>query len=152
MLLLIRSMKELRFGKLVQVYDESCATLDARSDFYEYLRQVFFKTPGAVYCVWQEGDSYTSALRLEPYRDGWILTGLETGTPFRGQGFAKTLLRAVISWRGQRGRFRLYSHIDRGNGPSIAVHERVGFRKIAGYAVFLDGSATNMAGTYLYEE
>lgn len=148
MLKIIRTMKELEFGKLLQVYDESCVTLDAQGDFYEYLRQVFFKTPGAVYCVWQEGETYVSALRLEPYRNGLILSGLETAVVFRRHGFAGALVDAVIAEFGDAW---IYSHINHGNHPSRAIHLRRGFRQISECAVFLDGSATDRTGTYLYK-
>ena len=149
MLLLIRSMKDLHFGKLVQVYEGSCPTLDAQSDFYEFLRQVFFKTPGAVYCVWQEGACYTSALRLEPYRDGLLLNGLETAPSFRRQGYAGKLLDAVLATFGDK---KIYSHIDHRNHPSRMLHLHRGFHQISDRATYLDGSATNKSGTYLWHQ
>lgn len=151
MLTVIHSMKELCFSDLVQVYDESVQTMDQQSDFYDYLRQVFFRTPGAVYCVWVLDGTFVSALRLEPYRDGWIVAGLETGTAYRGQGYAGELLGEALRWLKDQGSCRVYSHIEHCNGTSICVHLRCGFRKIGDCAVFLDGSASNRAGTYLYE-
>ncbi len=149
MLLLIRSMKDLHFGKLTQVYEESCPTLDAQSDFYQYLRQVFFRTSGAVYCVWQEGENYTSALRLEPYRDGLLLNGLETAPAHRRQGYAGTLLDAVLAAFGDA---KIYSHIDQKNQPSRALHTGRGFEKLLDCATFLDGSASNQSATYLWQK
>lgn len=146
MLLLIRSMRDLQFGKLVQVYEESCPTLAAQSDFYEYLRQVFFKTPGAVYCVWQEGDCYTSALRLEPYQNGLLLTGLETAPIYRKHKFASYLLQAVLDTFTDAD---IYSHIFYDNCISGYIHRKFGFCKISDYAVFVDGSISRMAGTYM---
>lgn len=148
MLAVIGSMKELRFGQLAEVY-----ALDRRAeqDFYQYLRECFFKTPGAVYCVWQEGSVYVSALRLEPYRDGLVLAGLETPPDRRNQGYAAALIRAVQSWLVEQGRGILYSHISHRNGASIGVHQKCGFRKILDHAVYVDGSVDSRAGTYVYE-
>ena len=88
-----KKIHELAFGKLMEVYEEgnlkngrelypeeseSRQIALAEQDFYQYLQQIFFRTPGAVYYVLEEGGRYISALRLEPYRDGMLLEALET--------------------------------------------------------------------------
>lgn len=113
MLTVIRSMRELRFGELMRVYSEgnritgterwpfepeSRAVALAEQDFYNYLSQCFFHTRGAVYCVWQEGGCYVSALRLEPWRDGLLLEALETAPERRNQGHACALVQAVQTY------------------------------------------------------
>ena len=91
MLYLARSLSRLHFSSLMAVYAESNRENGrefwpeepemrqiqlAEEDFYRYLSQVFFRSPGAVYAVWEENGRYVSALRLEPYRDGLLLEAL----------------------------------------------------------------------------
>lgn len=150
MLKVVRSMKELPFGQLMQVCGETYDVV-AEQDFYEYLRQCFFHTPSAVYCLWMEQEQCVSALRLEPWRNGWLLTGLETAPDRRGWGHASALIRAVQAFLGEQGPVRLYSHIDKRNAASIRTHEKCGFCKISNHAVYIDGSVDTRGATYLYE-
>lgn len=166
MLTVIGSMRELRFGRLMDVYaqtnretarerwpsePESYATSLAEQDFYNYLSTCFFPTSGAVYCVWQEGGRYVSALRLEPWRDGLLLEALESAPDRRNHGYACTLIRAVQAYLRERGTVSIYSHISKHNTASIAVHEKCGFRKLYDYAVYADGSVDSRSGTYIYK-
>lgn len=166
MLTVFRSMRELRFGCLMDVYAQTNHELGgacwpeepkcravalAEQDFYDYLSGCFFRTAGAVCCVWQEEGSYISALRLETWRDGMLLTALETAPEHRGRGFACALVRSVQTYLREQGPVRLYSHISKRNTASIAVHEKCGFRKIHDYAAYLDGSVDNCSATYIYE-
>lgn len=159
-------MKELPFGELMAVYAESNTeagrqrwpheTTDrsialAEQDFYEYLRHGFFRMPGAVYCLWMENEVCVSALRLEPWKDGMLLTGLETAPERRNRGYACALIRGVQVYLGRQGGVRLYSHIRKRNTPSIHTHEKCGFRKISDMAVYIDGSVDSQGSTYLYE-
>ena len=163
MLLVARKLKELSFGKLMEVYAEG--NLDngqelwpdeppfrqqmlAEQDFYDYLRQVFFITPGAVYAIWQLDDTYVSALRLEPYRDGMLLEALETTPEHRRKGYGKALVNAVLEkWP----EVRVYSHVAKGNEASLRTHENCGFRKVLDYAVYVDGSIRHNAVTLCRE-
>ena len=148
MLHIASSLLELDFDKLVGVYGYNYRQTE---EFEDYLRQVFFRTEGARYCIWvQEGD-YVSALRLEPYQDGLVLAGLETHLDCRGKGFATALVQAALEWLGGMGGVKVYSHIRRRNRASIAVHQRCGFQKIAEHARFLDGSVSSGACTYVLE-
>ena len=85
MLILAQSIRDLSFSKLMGVYiegnlenaeefypdlPEGQKLMQAEQDFYQYLNEVFFRTSGAVYAIWEEQGAYVSALRLEPYRDG----------------------------------------------------------------------------------
>lgn len=166
MLTVIRSMRELRFGRLMDVYaqtnrdtarerwpleSESYAVALAEQDFYNYLATCFFCTPGAVYCVWQAEGRYVSALRLEPWRDGLLLEGLETAPERRNYGCACALIRAVQACLRELGAVKLYSHIGKRNTVSVAVHEKCGFRKLYDHAVYADGSVDSRSGTYIYE-
>ena len=161
MLQIIYSMKELSFGRLMEVYAQSNrdrypslsvsqALAEAEQEQYDYLRNDFFNVPCAVVCVWQVDHRYVSALRLEPYRDGMILTALETASEHRGRGYASQLIRSVLQWQDQQGEVVIYSHIQHENQASIAVHKKCGFQKIRDTATYLDGSVSAEAGTYRY--
>ena len=166
MLVVIGSMRELRFGELMQVYGESnlekgrrCWLYEtedrqlalAEQDLYDYLRQCIFAVPDAALCVWQESGHYVSALRLEPWKDGLLLTGLETAPERRGKGYARALIRAVQGYLVQQGKGKLYSHINKSNTASICVHEKCGFRRIYDYAAYVDGSVDRASKTYLWD-
>jgi RimJ/RimL family protein N-acetyltransferase len=166
MLVVARSMRELPFEQLMSLYAESNQHRAMRQyphetlargmalveqDFSDYLRNDFFVAAGAMYCLWMEEGEYVSALRLEPWKDGLLVTALETVPAHRGKGYACALLTAVQSMLAQQGDGRLYSHVHRKNEPSILVHEKCGFRRISDVAVFLDGSVDSRSGTYMYE-
>lgn len=115
-----------------------------------YLSREFFRVRGALCCLWMVDGIYVSLLRLEPWRDGLLLTGLETLPEKRNCGYAGDLLTAVQAYLKAQGAVRLYSHIDKRNGVSIHVHEKCGFCKIADTATLLDGTITARMGTYLW--
>ena len=146
MLRVFRSLEGLELAKLARVYG-----YDARqeADLYEYLRYGFFRTRGALYCVWQEQETYVSALRLEPFGDGLILAGLETAPDHRREGHATALVRAVLDRLAQQGTVKVYSHIHFRNTASLEVHRRCGFRKLLDHAVLLDGTVSADIGTYI---
>lgn len=151
MLYLAKSLQQLQFGKLMEVYiegnlekAEEASLLQAEQDFYQYLKDCFFPTFGAVYAVWMEENEYISALRLEPYKDGLLLEALETAPKHRRKGYAVKLIRAVLAQMPDQ---RIYSHVSKRNIPSLAVHEKCGFRKISDSAIYIDGSVNDRAVT-----
>lgn len=146
MLKIARTMGELDLDLLTQVYGYDGA--DAMK-FDSYLQDVFFRTKGAVYCIWEQDGRYVSALRLEPYEDGLILAGLQTLPGERGKGIATELIGAVVQWLGTG---KIYAHVYHRNKASIRVHQRCGFCLIAPHARFLDCSVSVFAGTYLFEK
>ena len=153
MLYLAKSLQQLHFGKLMEVYAQSNAEKDggilqAEQDFYQYLRECFFPTPGAMYAIWQEDGEYISALRLEPYKDGLLLAALETAPEYRRRGFAQKLLLAVLT---ELVGTKIYSHVSKRNLPSLAVHEACGFQKISDFAAYIDGSVDHRAVTLCYQ-
>ena len=164
MLYLTHSLSQLHFGSLMTVYGESNRENGrefwpeepemrqiqlAEEDFYRYLSQVFFQTRGAVYAVWEKNGRYVSALRLEPYRDGLLLEALETAPEQRRKGYAAALIRAVQGFL--EGKTKLYSHVDRRNLPSLKVHETCGFRRVADFAVYVDGSVDQKMYTLCWD-
>lgn len=159
MLIIVDTMKDLNFRQLMDVYEElnmeqgrllfprespAQWPLLAEQDFYQYLRECFFPTPGAVYAIWLEGGRYVSALRLEPYMDGLLIEALETLPSCRGRGYAGQLLTAVKA----RYDAVLYAHVDKKNIPSIRAHERCGFYRITEQARYADGSVLPGSCTY----
>ena len=111
MLYIARRLKDLDFRQLMDIYEEGNLEnaaelwpeepqgqqlLLAEQSFHQYLRECFFSTEGALYCVWVENDRYVSALRLEPYRDGLLLEALETHPEMRQKGYAAKLMLEMI--------------------------------------------------------
>ena len=164
MLTVAKTLNALQFSSLMAVYEESNREngeefyphmtpqeqlLQAEQDFYNYLRNGFFKEPGGAYYIWSAQGQYVSALRLEPYQDGLLLEALETHPALRGRGYAKRLIKAVLETvEGQR----VYSHISPRNGPSLAVHKACGFQKVLNHSVYADGSVNSRCHTYRYEK
>ncbi len=153
MLLTVTRLKDLSFSMLMEVYMEGNRekgdVLRAEQDFYQYLREVFFPTEGALYCIWEEKGCYVSALRLEPYRDGWLLAALETAPQARQKGYAGKLIRAVQQMYPDK---KLYSHVSKRNLPSLKTHEKCGFQKILDHAVYADGSVLRSSVTLCWEK
>ena len=158
-----QSLKDFPFSAVMSIYEETNRKTGksrypdepperqvalAEGELYNYLRDVFFSQPVAKYYLWLVGDRPVSALRIEPYRDGFLVSAMETAPESRSHGYAKALLQAVIHGMVP---VRLYSHIHHRNAASIAVHTACGFRKIRDCAVTLDGTFTSKMGTYFLE-
>ena len=163
MLMLVHRMGSLDYRALMQIYEDSnrdngkefypqepaARQLElAEQDFYSYLIQTFFRTPGAFYALWQPDGVPVSALRLEPYKDGLLLSALETAPNCRRRGYAQALIRAVLD---QIDCKRIYSHVGKRNRASLTVHEHCGFRRVSECALYLDGSANDRCCTLLLE-
>lgn len=158
MLQIFYEARELDFEKLCAVYRESilqeanetynkeeCAAAlhRAETDFEAYIREVFFQLTGAFYAVWTEDGQYLAALRMEPYRDGYLLTSLETAPDHRRRGYAEKLVLEVAAFIGKT----VYAHVHKKNTASLAFHHKCGFQQIFDYAVFLDGTVSQRAWT-----
>ncbi len=167
MLLLLNKLVQIRFQELMGVYGESnaenaeafypneekgIALNRVESDFYQYLREVFFAVDGAVYAILEEEGEYRSALRLEPYRDGLLIEALETHPEYRRMGYGKKLIQSVQSALREREPVVLYSHIGKRNTASLKTHLACGFQRISEQAVYIDGSVTDRACTVRYAE
>lgn len=166
MLLIADSMAKLSFRKLMEVYiegnQENGADLApeesperqlelAEQSFYDYLKNDFFTQKGAFYAVWEEQNSYVSALRLEPYRDGLLLEALETKPEERRKGYAAQLSRAVLPILQRQGIGRVYSHVSKTNTASLRTHASSGFRIVGNSAAYVDGSVNYRAYTLLLD-
>ena len=155
MLIIARSLRDLRFGQLMDVYSQSnseeyWSLLDSEQAFYAYLRDVFFRESEAFYAVWEIDCTYKAALRMEPYKDGLILAGLETAPTERRKGYASILVNSVLDWLSEQGSVSVYSHVEKSNEASLAVHKACGFKKILDYALYIDGSVLKNSVTLCY--
>ena len=163
MLFIAKSLRELNFRQLMDVYEEGNREnarelyphlpegqriAEAEQDFYAYLQTGFFTQSGDLYCVWEENGSYISALRLQRYQDGLLLEALETHPSYRCKGYAKRLIRSVLDTLHP---IRVYSHVGHKNLASQATHLACGFTKISNLARYADGSVNSRCGTYLFE-
>lgn len=166
MLIFAEKMNAFSFSKLMDVYEEgnrdngvlryahlseSQQLLCAENDFYQYLSEVFFRERDAIYSIWEERERYISALRLEPYCDGMLLSALETRPDARGKGYATKLVKAVIDTLRMSGSGRVYSHVSKSNSQSLSVHLKNNFEIVKDYAVYLDGSVAQNCYTLRLE-
>ncbi len=155
-------MRDINFEALMRVYKEGNTDNGqyfyprespdeqlrlTKQDFYDYLQNDFFRVKGAVYWVLQADNCYVSALRTEPFQDGFLLQALETAPDMRRNGYATRLLRAVIGEMQKTSSLPVYSHVSKRNLPSLMVHERCGFVKALDHAVYLDGAISSSAVT-----
>ena len=158
MLIIAEKLRLISFSSLMEVYIEGnlekakedfsyepevLGLRHAEEDFYHYLSACFFKTPGAKYAIWEEHSRYVSALRLEPYKDGLLISALETAPDHRRKGYATLLLKEVLSTLNGK----VYSHVSKTNIASLKTHEKCGFHRIEEHAVYLDGSVNSRACT-----
>lgn len=156
MLIQVDTFEELDFYGLMDVYIEGnrenaeyfygdeaperalqLATIDA----LVYLREDFFKKPGARYYIWQEAEEYTSALRVEHFDNGLLLEALETRPDLRRRGFGRKLITAVLAQLPEGT--HLYSHVAKWNTASLAIHNACGFSRHLDYSVESDGTISN---------
>lgn len=157
MLLIAKRLAELDFPALMDIYIEGNrekadeygdgGLLQAEREFYDYLREDFFRQRDAFYAVWVEQGKYVSALRLEPYKDGWLLEALETAPADRKRGCAKELMGSVLEMMGQSV---IYSHVSKRNEASLRTHYACGFVKHLDHVVYLDGSVSHRGITLQY--
>lgn len=167
MILWFRSFSEMNFDALMAVYEEGNRKhgmqrypdvseaeqlLYAEADFASYLTDVFFRQKGAAYCILADGDTYICAARIEEYKDGVLLTALETKPDCRASGNGKILLTALLEHCALCGNLPVYSHVDNKNVASMNLHLGCGFRILKDSARFLDGSVSTDSKTLIYEK
>ena len=171
MLKWIHNMNDLDFAALMEVYAEAClengqefwSDLPAEEQirrsqehFRTYLTEQFFANPEAVYAVWIIEGRYTSALRLEPKWDGLLMEALETRPDVRRQGHASALITAVQANFIQFPPLdppvmRIYSHVSKGNLPSLRTHDHCGFQRYRDHITRSDGTTNDRFYTMLWE-
>ncbi len=163
MLRVIYRIQDLDFSALMAVYQEgnqengdelypeltpSERLRRAELDFYDYLKQDFFRRENALYALWEVHGETVSALRLESYRDGYLLEALETAPSHRRKGYAKSLMEAFLAFAREKGFLPVYSHIRKGNIPSESVHKSCGFTVYKDLAAYIDGSVDFKCNTW----
>ena len=166
MLQIIRDFRKLNMGQLSRLYEEEIQfngaknypyldqnrqILESEQDAYAYYRE-FLSQSDAFFAVWLEDQHYQCGMRVEPYRDGVLITGLETHPSCRCSGYASMLMEQTRDYLLDNGVTKIYSHIRNDNLPSIRVHRKCGFIKIQDTASFLDHSADIHSGTYLLQK
>ena len=62
--------------------------------------------------------------------DGWYLSGLQVLSSHRRQGIGRALTEHRIAWLSERTDV-VYYNADEANGPSIELHEALGFVEVA---------------------
>ena len=144
MLKLIYSMAELDAEQLIKVYRLQNPE-DAK--LLSYLREIFFTHKGAFYAIWEEESVYKSVVRFGPYKDGLLLHSLETDPEERRKGYASRLLTEVLRYLQSTDCKVVYSHIDKRNKVSLALHRKCSFQIVADSATYLDGTVTQNAWT-----
>ena len=151
-------LDNIRFGELMCVYEEgnrenadiryanmdrNAALLQVEQDFFAYLNEVFFVQKNAKYYILIENNKYVCAARMEPYADGYLLTGLETRPEYRRRGYAKKLLREIVGFVEQT----IYSHVMKDNLASLKTHYSCGFEIVSEHAEFIDGTTSHSCYT-----
>lgn len=141
------SFQELNITQLMEVYsqslnDDPVGRYQAKQDFYDYLREEFFSIPNVFYALWSLEGRCVSALRMEPYQDGYLLSGLETALQDRRKGYARKLVNGVLQYLSLEGSFPIYTHVHKKNAASLALHRACGFAPIQDYGVLIDGTVS----------
>ena len=124
--------------------------LSAEQDMYDFLR-MFMREESNFYALWGSAGRYVSALRMEPYQDGYLLEALETAPDVRGRGYAKALVQETLGYLKSVDNLPVYSHINKNNLQSLAVHCACGFERILEHAVYIDGSIMHNCCTMCFK-
>ena len=148
------SVGELNIRQLMDVYAPSAPDgaytglrqLKGDQDFLDDL-YAFFRCVDAKLYVWQQGEKYCSALRIEPYLDGYLVSCLGTSPDQRRAGYGSSLLSSAIKMVHKP----VYVHIEKHNRASISLHMKCGFVKILDHAVYVDGSVYQSSCTMRYD-
>ena len=149
MLRVFKTTEQLRYGQLMEVYEQlnrekaaayrrkdgNAALFAAEQEMYAYLKHSFFKRPDSFLAVWEERGRYVSAVRVERYADGWLINALETACDSRRKGYAQALVTAVLD----RLEGPVYSHVDKENEASLGLHKACGFQIISDESRLLNG-------------
>jgi GNAT superfamily N-acetyltransferase len=165
MLKIFRSLKGLNKAQLLIVYEQSIRQegkqrypslpdnlqcLRAEEDFCAFL-DLFLADKQSIYAVWAPDGVYRAALRIEAYRDGFLLSGLETALEGRHKGYATALIKETQKHLSELGPYKLYSHVGKANTASLHVHRKCGFIRVLEHAEYVDGSVFHNVCTLCYE-
>ena len=164
MLKIVKNIEELNIEQFLSVYRESSYKNGqafyrnisetqqmnmAEDDLIAYLRYDFFQQENAFCALWIVDGVYKSILRIEPYCDGVLLHALETAPEDRRKGYGYHLVLAVLEYLQTEKYNKVYSHINKGNKPSLRLHETCGFHMFSDYAIYIDGTVTQNSYTMM---
>ena len=144
MLKTAKSIAELDYAQLLNVYVEhlfSSGSYGSESVFYDDLSD-FLAAPEHICCLWAPEGRYKACVRVEPHRDGVLLTCLETAPECRRQGYGLSLVAATLQFLIQKDCRSAYVHVAKKNSPSIALHRKIGFYTISDSARLVDGTVS----------
>ena len=140
----------MKASKNIRCDSEYIALRTAENDFLQYITGDFYRSNGGIIAIWEEDGRYACAARVEPYRDGFLLSGLETAPNLRKKGYATKLLSGVIAHLECKVQLPLYSHIHKHNAASLSIHRKLGFEMISDVAVLLDGTVSSAYITLVF--
>lgn len=149
MLFKCTSIANANIDSMMRIYSQSISnkTWQAECRFIEDLR-LFFACKNAFVALWDDCGVAVAAVRCEPYRDGYLITCLETAPEKRRMGYASALLTELIN--NVPGAH--YSHVNKNNRPSLYLHKKLGFEIFLDHAVHVDGSVYSDSYTMKYEK
>ena len=76
-----------------------------------------------------------SAQGIAAYADDWVgFRGIEVAPEHRRQGFARTIMAALLEWGAERGATTAYLQVLGHNAPALALYEAMGFTTHHAYA------------------
>ncbi len=159
----ITSISQVPYSRLMELYGQDLqenaqrdypaysaneALFAAEQDYYTYLAEVFFQTPGARFFAWTSCGQWVSCLRLEPYADGYLICGITTDSGCRRKGYAIRLLTLVL----EQLNAKIYSHVEKQNLASVRLHEKCGFVRKQEWAKMLNGEILHNFCSFYYEK
>ena len=139
-------IEDLRLHNYRQL-DYAEGVLASEENFWHDL-DTFLKLDDALVCVWSVDGKYISALRVERYKDGCLLTNLETDPDYRNNGYASLLITALKDYLTSNGCKCLYTHIAKRNRLSLMVHQKLGFQSICDFATLVDDTVSSNYHTF----
>ena len=160
MLIIVKDYQSLDIAQLLQLYGDELQTRGkkdypklpagialeyAELDLKEYLQEHFFAVKDALYGILLIEGQYVSALRMEPYQDGYLLHALHTDRYNRRKGFGRKLVQSVLDYIGPN---KVYSHVKKENVASVAFHLAMGFLVVSQSAIYLDGTCDQECYTF----
>lgn len=104
---------------------------------------------GSLY-FWEEDGYRISALRVEPYQDGYLLFDLATMISRRRLGYGSQLVRSVLSEYRMKNK-PIYVHIEKKNAVSLSLHKNLGFQICNDYGKLIDGTISHRYYTLVYK-
>ncbi len=130
-------------GFRISAISEQFRELSALANFGDVIAEIEscwasvagFRRAGFGFCAHDAG-TIVCWCTAEYVSDGRCGIGVETVPAFRGRGFATLTARAFVNHCAGRG---IVPHWDAwsGNVPSVAVAQKLGFRRIESYSVFV---------------